>query len=170
MVKCIHTGGSAAIPLQVLRSADQAQGNAGTDVSQEREANEQRLGKARLVDLAGEEEVGFGGGNGLRRQRDERGSDEVDRGKDGESVGAVALNSRNCRLSIHLGDGSGWSEERTIVYCSVAITTQTQSGRTRRGAAARGSRGLFASMLGDRRKLLVGIWRRRLHWSGVEVQ
>lgn len=58
------------------------------------EADEERLGHRGLVDLAGEEDVGLGGGDGAGEEGDEGGVGEVDAGEDGEGVGRVALDAR----------------------------------------------------------------------------
>lgn len=56
--------------------------------------DEERLGERGLVDLAGEEEVRFGGGNGAGDEGDDGGVGQVNRGEDGEGVSGVALDAR----------------------------------------------------------------------------
>lgn len=86
-------GGVAAVALEVLRAPDEAEGDAGADVREDGQADEEGFGERGLVDLAREEEVGFGGGDGARDERDERGRGEVEGCEDGEGVGGVALDA-----------------------------------------------------------------------------
>jgi hypothetical protein len=62
-------------------------------VGEEGEGDEEGLRERCLVDLACEEEVGLGGGDGARGERDDRGCCEVEGAEDGEGVGGVALDA-----------------------------------------------------------------------------
>lgn len=90
------SGGVAAVAPEVLRSPDEAEGNPGADVREDGQADEERFGERGLVDLAREEEVGFGRGDGARNERDEGGCGEVEGCENGEGVGGVALDAGYC--------------------------------------------------------------------------
>lgn len=105
-----RNGGSVtAVALEVLGAPDESQDDAGADVREDGQADEEGFGDRGLVDLAGEEEVGFGGGDGARDERDEGGRGEVEGCEDGEGVGGVALNAGywDERVSWRLGGRGG---------------------------------------------------------------
>lgn len=81
------------VPAQVVRAAQQAQGDARADVGEGGQGDEQRLRERGLVDLAREEEVGLGGGDGAGGERDQRGRGQVEGAKQREGVGGVALDA-----------------------------------------------------------------------------
>lgn len=84
---------AAAVASDVLGAADEAESGARGDVGGDGEEDEEGLGEGGLVDLAGLEEVGLGGGDGCGQQRDEAGVDKVDGGEHGDGVGGVALDA-----------------------------------------------------------------------------
>lgn len=54
-----HGSGRASVSSHVLGSSEEPEGETGADVGYYRESDEEGLGEGGLVDLAGEEEVGF---------------------------------------------------------------------------------------------------------------
>lgn len=66
------------------------------------ERDDQRLGERGLVDFAGEEEVGFRGGDGAGCEWDYGGCGEVEGGEDCECVGGVALDAGYCAVGVLL--------------------------------------------------------------------
>ena len=82
-----------AIALQGLVSAVEAQSNAGGDVGDEREGDEQGLGQGGLVVGAGEEEVAVALGHGSGEQRYYGRVCHVEGSEDGEGVRGVALDA-----------------------------------------------------------------------------
>lgn len=91
------------VATEVVGAAQQAEGDAGADVGDDGQADEERLRERRLVDLAGEQEVRLGGGHGARGERDERGGCEVQAGEEREGVARVALDAYYCGASAACG-------------------------------------------------------------------
>lgn len=64
VVAGVDAGGGAAVATEVVGAADEAEGDARGDVGDGGDGDEEGLGQRGLVDLAGEEEVGLGRGDG----------------------------------------------------------------------------------------------------------
>jgi hypothetical protein len=61
VVAGVNAGGGAAVAPEVVGAADETESEPRCDVCESREGDEEGLGEGGLVDLAGEEEVGFRG-------------------------------------------------------------------------------------------------------------
>lgn len=129
----VHGGRGAPVAAHVLAAPQQAQRDAGADVREDGEGDEEGLGERGLVDFARHEEVGFGGRDGALDGRDEGDVGEVEGREDGHGVAGVALQAGDCmlvgQLSFHLGITI--SRTRTVKDCAT-IAVASQAWRKRR--------------------------------------
>ena len=94
---CHHVmGRPAVIATQVVVASDKTEGDSRTDMGENGKTDQERFREGSLVDLASEEEIRFGAGNGAGDEGNDRGCGEVEGRKKRERVTRVSLDASHC--------------------------------------------------------------------------